>query len=109
MEIFINQTEYLATSQTAGIMTLIHDFNATIFPDNEGNQIPVGYSAAMAVQKIDIKRLGPPYGKCIKDVGNRPFYYNTSYSIEVRFKFEKKIENLFILEILSFEFSLKIS
>lgn len=83
MEIFVNQSEYLATSQTAGILTLIHEYNVTIFPDNEGNQLPVGYSAALAVQKIEMQRLGPPYGKCTKDAGNRPFYYNTSYTIEV--------------------------
>jgi hypothetical protein len=83
MEVFINQSEYLATSLKAGIFSLIHSFNDTIIPENAGLQVPTGFSVAMAVRQITIDRLGPPYGSCISDVGDRPFYYNTSYNIEV--------------------------
>lgn len=85
MEIFINQSEYLATSLKAGIYSLIHAFNETIIPENAGLQVPTGFSVAMAVRQITFKRLGAPYGSCVAEIGDLPYYYNSSYNVEVKF------------------------
>lgn len=85
MLLFVNQSENILTSQKAGLLATIHKANETIFPNIMGFTAPVGFAVAFGIRRIDIRRLGAPYGECIENANPKEYFYNASYSVEVKF------------------------
>ena len=81
---FVNQSDSILTSQKAGVLAIIHNANDTLMPNMMGFTVPVGFSVTFGIRRVSIKRLSAPYGDCIESANPKDFFYNTSYSVEVK-------------------------
>ena len=52
MELFVNQKEYISTSQRAGVKVIIHEPNATIIGENMGKEMSAGFDNAIQIEKV---------------------------------------------------------
>lgn len=84
MLLFVNQSDNMLTSQKAGLLATIHNANDTVIPNTMGFTVPVGFWVTFALRRVSIKRLGAPYGECVTTPNPNEYFYNTSYSVEVR-------------------------
>lgn len=84
MLLFVNQSENILTSQKAGLLAAVHNANDTFIAEVMGYTIPVGYWITFSIRRISVQRLEAPYGNCIKDTDTKYYFYNESYSVEVK-------------------------
>ncbi len=105
MEIDINKTQYLPTTQVSGIKVVIHNPSEDPFPDTNGYFAGVGVITSVALNMVRIRlyvqllnfqhifivvsvqvstaRQPAPYGNCVKDKSAVPtFWYTGSYTRE---------------------------
>lgn len=76
-----NITEYLLTSDTAGMKILIHDQSEYPFPDIFGYSVQAGTATSIGVTYTQISRLGAPYGECTNDKPSN-YLFPLDYSTE---------------------------
>lgn len=54
MELFVNQSDFLQTTDRAGLKIIIHQYNSTVITSNEGFDIPVGYLISLSVKEVSL-------------------------------------------------------
>ncbi|XP_077977440.1 epithelial sodium channel subunit alpha-like [Glandiceps talaboti] len=65
MVLYIEQNEYISLyGQAAGLRVLIHDQNTTIFPGDEGIDVPPGMKTSLGIEKSVDQRIGGKYSNC---------------------------------------------
>lgn len=80
----VNQSDYLPTTEAAGIRLLVHDQTQQPFPDTFGYSAPTGTISSFGLKSKALERLGEPYGSCIKDGRTKDYIYSEEYSVEVK-------------------------
>ncbi|KJH46915.1 degenerin [Dictyocaulus viviparus] len=63
--LFVNTSDYMSTSESAGVRLAIHSPAEYPFPDTFGYSAPVGFASSFGMKKKLIQRLSKPYGDCI--------------------------------------------
>ncbi|VDL72988.1 unnamed protein product [Nippostrongylus brasiliensis] len=63
--LFVNTSDYMSTSESAGVRLAIHAPTEYPFPDTFGYSAPVGFASSFGMKKKLIQRLSGPYGDCI--------------------------------------------
>ncbi|KAJ1351925.1 pseudouridine synthase deg1 [Parelaphostrongylus tenuis] len=63
--LFVNTSDYMSTSESAGVRLAIHAPTEYPFPDTFGYSAPVGFASSFGMKKKLIHRLSEPYGDCI--------------------------------------------
>ncbi|CAI5438971.1 unnamed protein product [Caenorhabditis angaria] len=86
LEVFVNVTEYLPSTESAGVRLTVHSHDEYPFPDTAGFSAPVGFVSSFGIKLKSMERLGAPYGECLNEneehFENDYIYKNTSYSTE---------------------------
>ena len=52
LDIFVDQSQYTANTQDAGIRVVIHDQGIMPFPDEQGFSVPTGLSTIVGIRKV---------------------------------------------------------
>ena len=56
MELFINQSNFLQTTDHAGVKVIVHHHNATIIASNDGFTVPAGYLVSLSTKQVSFRR-----------------------------------------------------
>ncbi|CAG9529650.1 unnamed protein product, partial [Cercopithifilaria johnstoni] len=62
--LFVNISDYMATSEASGVRLAIHSPTDFPFPDTFGYSAPVGFASSFGLKKHVVQRLSAPYGDC---------------------------------------------
>ncbi|VDN02451.1 unnamed protein product [Thelazia callipaeda] len=65
--LFVNTTDYMSTSEAAGIRLAVHSQTDFPFPDTFGYSAPVGFASSFGLKKHVVQRLSAPYGDCQRE------------------------------------------
>uniref|UniRef100_A0A8R1XSI2 Degenerin deg-1 n=2 Tax=Onchocerca TaxID=6281 RepID=A0A8R1XSI2_ONCVO len=65
--LFVNTSDYMATSESAGIRLAVHSPTDFPFPDTFGYSAPVGFASSFGLKKHVVQRLSAPYGDCQRE------------------------------------------
>uniref|UniRef100_A0A914CZK6 Uncharacterized protein n=1 Tax=Acrobeloides nanus TaxID=290746 RepID=A0A914CZK6_9BILA len=76
-----NISEFLATSDAAGMRVIVYDQGEKPFPDIFGYNVQTGSSSSIGVTFVDMSRLAEPYGQCTDDKPDN-YLYDLAYSTE---------------------------
>uniref|UniRef100_A0A0K0DVS6 Uncharacterized protein n=1 Tax=Strongyloides stercoralis TaxID=6248 RepID=A0A0K0DVS6_STRER len=85
MMLYVNSSDYLPTTEATGVRIAIHDQSVWPFPDTFGYSAPTGAISSFGLSLRKFRRLGPPYGDCIKANTTLPDDYifkNNAYEPE---------------------------
>ncbi|KAK6040488.1 Amiloride-sensitive sodium channel [Cooperia oncophora] len=78
--LFVNTSDYMSTSESAGVRLAIHAPTEYPFPDTFGYSAPVGFASSFGMKKKLIQRLSNPYGDCIhSETYNKTNYIYQNY------------------------------
>uniref|UniRef100_A0A7I4KHJ7 BMA-MEC-4 n=1 Tax=Brugia malayi TaxID=6279 RepID=A0A7I4KHJ7_BRUMA len=81
--LYVNESEYMPTTEATGIRLTIHDKEDYPFPDTFGYSAPTGYISSFGLRLKRMTRLPAPYGDCIPDGKTSDYIYeNYDYSVE---------------------------
>ncbi|XP_064651985.1 degenerin unc-8-like [Lineus longissimus] len=79
----VESEEYVGMyAPETGIRVVIHPYDATPFPEDQGVSAPTGKATSIGIRKRRVSRLGTPWGECTN--GNDPnikLEYKGSYSV----------------------------
>ncbi|GMR46393.1 hypothetical protein PMAYCL1PPCAC_16588, partial [Pristionchus mayeri] len=64
--LFVNTSDYMSTSESAGVRLAIHPATQYPFPDTFGYSAPVGFASSFGIKKQKVVRLAG-YGDCTED------------------------------------------
>ncbi|XP_070543783.1 amiloride-sensitive sodium channel subunit beta-like [Ptychodera flava] len=96
LTLFIEQDEYLENiTENAGAVVLVHPPDIVPFPEEQGLELPPGFSASLGLRLSVIERIGGKYSDCIK-AGEMPLLYKGyNYSVEACVKtcYQNKLVN----------------
>ncbi|CEF66879.1 Na+ channel, amiloride-sensitive family-containing protein [Strongyloides ratti] len=82
-EAFVNLSDYLPTTEAAGIRLTVHNPEQQPFPDTEGYSAPTGFLSSFGIKLKKVKRLPAPYGDCYEGEKNEDYIYrDKEYSTE---------------------------
>uniref|UniRef100_A0A0N5A5E9 Degenerin-like protein unc-105 n=1 Tax=Parastrongyloides trichosuri TaxID=131310 RepID=A0A0N5A5E9_PARTI len=82
-EAFVNLTDYLPTTEAAGVRLTVHNPEQQPFPDTEGYSAPTGFLSSFGIRLKKVKRLPAPYGDCYEGEKDVDFIYkDKEYSTE---------------------------
>ncbi|XP_070542967.1 amiloride-sensitive sodium channel subunit gamma-like [Ptychodera flava] len=83
LTLYIEQDEYLnGITENAGAVVLVHPPDTVPFPEEQGLELPPGFSASLGIRLSVIDRIGGKYSDCIK-AGEMPLLYEGyNYSVE---------------------------
>ncbi|CAG9530197.1 unnamed protein product [Cercopithifilaria johnstoni] len=62
--LFVNTSDYMATSEASGVRLAVHSPSDFPFPDTFGYSAPVGFASSFGIKKHIVQRLFAPYGDC---------------------------------------------
>uniref|UniRef100_A0A0N4SZM3 Amiloride-sensitive sodium channel n=1 Tax=Brugia pahangi TaxID=6280 RepID=A0A0N4SZM3_BRUPA len=65
--LFVNTSDYMATSEASGVRLAIHSPTDFPFPDTFGYSAPVGFASSFGLKKHVVQRLSAPYGDCQRE------------------------------------------
>ncbi|CAB3407348.1 unnamed protein product [Caenorhabditis bovis] len=83
LEVFVNVTEYLPTTEAAGVRLTVHSIGEQPFPDAAGFSAPTGFVSSFGIRMKSMTRLPAPYGDCVKEGKTADFIYtDKSYNTE---------------------------
>ncbi|PAV58015.1 hypothetical protein WR25_13952 [Diploscapter pachys] len=83
IEVLVNITEYLPTTEAAGVRLTVHSHDEQPFPDTHGFSAPTGFVSSFGIKLQSITRLPAPYGDCVEDGKDEKFIYtDKAYSTE---------------------------
>ncbi|KAK6028451.1 Amiloride-sensitive sodium channel [Ostertagia ostertagi] len=78
--LFVNISDYISTTESAGIRLAIHAPTEYPFPDTFGYSAPVGFVSSFGMKRKEIQRLFKPDGDCIPmDTYNSTDYIYKGY------------------------------
>uniref|UniRef100_A0A914D1A0 Amiloride-sensitive sodium channel n=1 Tax=Acrobeloides nanus TaxID=290746 RepID=A0A914D1A0_9BILA len=78
----VNQSDYLPTTEAAGIRLVVHEQNQEPFPDTFGYSAPTGFVSSFGLKTKVLHRLDAPYGKCSDTFRPEGYIYAEHYSLE---------------------------
>ncbi|KAF8367219.1 asic-1 [Pristionchus pacificus] len=82
-QVFVNVTDYLPTTEAAGVRLTVHSPDEQPFPDTLGFSAPTGFVSSFGIRLKHMTRLPSPYGDCTRDGKDEHFIYpNKNYSTE---------------------------
>ncbi|CAD5206518.1 unnamed protein product [Bursaphelenchus okinawaensis] len=82
-QVFVNITDYLPTTEAAGVRITVHSPTEQPFPDTHGYSAPTGFVSSFAIRLKSINRLPMPYGQCVKDGKDEDYIFqDKEYSTE---------------------------
>ncbi|VDO24334.1 unnamed protein product [Haemonchus placei] len=83
LEVFVNISEYLPTTEAAGVRLTVHTIEEQPFPDSLGHSAPTGFVSSFGIKLKTMTRLPAPYGDCIQEGKDEDYIYVTKqYSTE---------------------------
>ncbi|KAK6036443.1 Amiloride-sensitive sodium channel, partial [Cooperia oncophora] len=77
LELFVNISEYLPTTEAAGVRLTVHSVKEQPFPDTLGHSAPTGFVSSFGIKLKSMTRLPAPYGDCITEGKDKDFIYVT--------------------------------
>ncbi|PIO73054.1 Amiloride-sensitive sodium channel [Teladorsagia circumcincta] len=77
LELFVNISEYLPTTEAAGVRLTVHNVEEQPFPDTLGHSAPTGFVSSFGIKLKSMTRLPAPYGDCIQEGKDEDFIYVT--------------------------------
>ncbi|XP_070542971.1 amiloride-sensitive sodium channel subunit gamma-like [Ptychodera flava] len=83
LTLFIEQDEYLDDiTENAGAVVLVHPPDNVPFPEEQGLELPPGFSTSLGVRLSIIQRVGGKYSDCFKGDEKPLLYEGYNYSVE---------------------------
>lgn len=87
--LYINSSDYLPTTESAGVRITIHGQSEWPFPETFGYSAPTGALSSFGMSMRKVNRLSQPYGDCIPSDAPLPenyIYHNYIYEPEGCYK-----------------------
>ncbi|GMT28473.1 hypothetical protein PFISCL1PPCAC_19770, partial [Pristionchus fissidentatus] len=82
-QVFVNVSDYLPTTEAAGVRLTVHSHDEQPFPDTLGFSAPTGFVSSFGIRLKHMTRLPAPYGVCTPDGKDDNFIYrDKEYSTE---------------------------
>ncbi|KAL3077493.1 hypothetical protein niasHS_012199 [Heterodera schachtii] len=78
----VNQSDYMPTTEAAGVRIVVHEQDQEPFPDTFGYSAPVGFVSSFGLKTKILNRLDAPYGKCSDTFRPHGYIYAEHYSPE---------------------------
>ncbi|KAI6224444.1 Na+ channel, amiloride-sensitive family and Degenerin family-containing protein [Aphelenchoides fujianensis] len=78
----VNQSDYLPTTEAAGIRLVVHEQDQEPFPDTFGYSAPVFFVSSFGLKTKVLHRLDEPYGQCSDTFRPENYIYAEHYSPE---------------------------
>ncbi|VDM23885.1 unnamed protein product [Toxocara canis] len=95
--LFVNTSDYMATSESSGVRIAVHSPTDFPFPDIFGYSAPVGFASSFGLKKQVVKRLGAPYGDCeTRKKMNSSWYIYADYDYNVEGCHRSCFQNLLV-------------
>ncbi|VDM46695.1 unnamed protein product [Toxocara canis] len=95
--LFVNTSDYMATSESSGVRIAVHSPTDFPFPDIFGYSAPVGFASSFGLKKQVVKRLGAPYGDCeTRKKMNSSWYIYADYGYNVEGCHRSCFQNLLV-------------
>lgn len=84
-QVFVNISDYLPTTEAAGVRITVHSQEEVPFPEF-GYNAPTGFISSFGIRLKRMNRLPAPYGDCVRDEKNNEYIYQgKDYSTEVEY------------------------
>lgn len=83
MMVYVNVSDYMPTTEAAGLRLAIHKQGETAFPDTFGYSAPTGMISSFGLKVKNIERLPKPYGDCVFTENMDDYIFDENYSTEV--------------------------
>ncbi|GMR53554.1 hypothetical protein PMAYCL1PPCAC_23749, partial [Pristionchus mayeri] len=82
-QVFVNVSDYLPTTEAAGVRLTVHSSDEQPFPDTLGFSAPTGFVSSFGIRLKQMTRLPAPYGECTPHGKDQNFIYpDKNYSTE---------------------------
>ncbi|KHN72086.1 Degenerin unc-8 [Toxocara canis] len=78
----VNQSDYLPTTEAAGVRLVVHEQDQEPFPDTFGYSAPTGFVSSFGLKTKVLQRLDAPYGLCSDTFRPEGYIYEEHYSPE---------------------------
>ncbi|MCP9265908.1 Degenerin unc-8 [Dirofilaria immitis] len=78
----VNQSDYLPTTEAAGVRLVVHEQDHEPFPDTFGYSAPTGVISSFGLKTKVLHRLDGPYGMCSDTFRPTDYIYAEHYSPE---------------------------
>ncbi|KAF7638186.1 hypothetical protein Mgra_00002414 [Meloidogyne graminicola] len=78
----VNQSDYMPTTEAAGVRIVVHEQDQEPFPDTFGYSAPTGFVSSFGLKTKILHRLDAPYGKCSDTFRPTGYIYAEHYSPE---------------------------
>ncbi|EYC43873.1 hypothetical protein Y032_0478g2197 [Ancylostoma ceylanicum] len=75
LEAFVNISEYLPTTEAAGVRLTVHSLLEQPFPDTLGHSAPTGFISSFGIRLKSMTRLPAPFGDCIREGKDDDFIF----------------------------------
>lgn len=99
----VNQSDYMPTTEAAGVRIVVHEQDQEPFPDTFGYSAPTGFISSFGLKAVKLlgyatnwdislfqkmlSRIDSPYGKCSDTFRPENYIYAEHYSPEVSWIF----------------------
>uniref|UniRef100_A0AC35U7H9 Degenerin mec-10 n=1 Tax=Rhabditophanes sp. KR3021 TaxID=114890 RepID=A0AC35U7H9_9BILA len=77
--VYVNASDYLATTEAVGVRITIHDKDEYPYPDTFGYNAPTGYISSFGMKLQKMNRLPAPFGDCVERSTKLDDYIYTDY------------------------------
>lgn len=82
-QVFVNVSDYLPTTEAAGVQIAVHSPEEQPFPDTHGHSAPTGFKNSFGIRLKRVNRLPAPYGDCVEYGKTAEYIYkDKEYSTE---------------------------
>ncbi|KAK0425320.1 hypothetical protein QR680_009143 [Steinernema hermaphroditum] len=82
-QVFVNISDYLPTTESAGVRLTVHSPDEQPFADTHGYNAPTGFVSSFGIRMKRMSRLPKPYGDCNDRGKDEDFIYKSkNYSTE---------------------------
>uniref|UniRef100_A0AC34QKP1 Uncharacterized protein n=1 Tax=Panagrolaimus sp. JU765 TaxID=591449 RepID=A0AC34QKP1_9BILA len=78
----VNQSDYMPTTEAAGVRLVVHEQDQEPFPDTFGYSAPTGFVSSFGLKTKVLHRLNEPYGQCSDTFRPKGYIYAEHYSPE---------------------------
>ncbi|KAH7715254.1 CBN-ASIC-1 protein [Aphelenchoides avenae] len=82
-QVFVNISDYLPTTEAAGVRLTVHSPEEQPFPDTHGYSAPTGFVSSFGIRLKRVHRLPAPYGNCVEEGKDDDYIFrDKEYSTE---------------------------